>query len=73
MWALAELVKREERRRWMKHFGTEFSGESEGRRVRLEWHERVAGHVCCGDIQRFGHLKCQQLVQMEWVFVRSKK
>lgn len=74
MWALAEMVRRVERRRWRKLFGTEFTGQSEGRRVELRWHECTVGHVCVGDVDPFldGHLRCMKLTRMEWRFVRSK-
>lgn len=74
MWALAEHVRRIERQEWQKKFGGSFfTGYHEGRRVRFAWHERVVGHVCMGDIEQYGHLKCQQLVQMDWVWLRGPK
>ena len=73
MWAMAELVRKEERERWRKLKGTEFTGMDEGRRVRLRWYERTVGHICVGDAMLFGHLKCHRIVQMDWVFVREAK
>lgn len=72
MWAMAELVRREERRRWQKLMGTEFTGMHDGRRVRLRWHERTIGHICFGDVARYGHLHCQRISIPGWVFVREK-
>lgn len=72
MWVLAELTKHWERERWRRLFGTEFTGESEGRPVRLTWRWCVTGHVCVGDPFLYGHLKCIELGGYEWRFVRSK-
>ena len=72
MWALADMVKHYERERWRKQFGTEFTGFSEGRPVRLTWRERTVGHVCVGN-DPFGlHLECQKIVRLDWVWLRSK-
>ncbi len=73
MWALAEHVRRIERQEWQKKFGTEFTGYHEGRRIRFTWHERVVGHICCGDPYLDGHLRCRQIVQMDWVWLRGPK
>jgi hypothetical protein len=72
MWALAEHVERIQRQEWRKKFGTEYDGFHEGKPVRFAWHERVVGHVCFGDIERYGHLRCQKLTVLDWVWLRSK-
>lgn len=73
MWALDACVRQAERERWRKAFpGTEFTGFSEGRPVRLVWGERVIGHVCFGDVEKYGHLKCQRITVMDWYFLRSR-
>lgn len=73
MWALAEHVARIERQQWRKKFATEFTGWHEGRRIQFAWHERVVGHICCDGAEGFGHLRCQQLVRMDWVWLLLKR
>lgn len=68
---LADLVRKAERDRWRQHFGTEFTGSSEGRPVRLVWGERTTGHVCVGDDPFGMHLHCHRIVAMQWYFLRS--
>lgn len=75
MWALDAMVRKAERERWRKLFGSEFTGfDNEGRTVRLVWRETVIGHVCVGDDAPFGHLNCIRIYgPPRWVFERGKK
>lgn len=75
MWGLAAWVDRCARVKWRKDFPDkgEYTGMLDGRRVYLKWHERVVGHVCFGDVERYGHLKCRKLVRDEWVWFRPKE
>ena len=69
MWGIvAELVRSEEQRRWWVRFG-----KPRPDNVRLTWHFRVVGHVCVGDVSRYGHLECQRLVIPGWQLVRFKE
>ena len=74
MWAVvADYVAFVERREWKKKFGTEFTGQYEGRPIRFAWHERVVGHICVG-ADPFGlHLKCHKIVTMDGVWLRGPK
>lgn len=73
MWALAELVERVERSAWKRKFGTEFTGFHEGKPVRFAWHFLTVGHICMGDVERYGHLRCERLVIPGWCWLRSKE
>ena len=73
MWALAAQFERWQRAEWRRKFGTEFTGMHEGRPVRLTWREVTVGHVCVGVEENGGHLKCLQLVDMRWVWLRPKQ
>lgn len=72
MWGLALWHEREQLRAWREKFGSEYTGYHEGRRIRLVWGERTVGHVCFGDTERYGHLKCQRMVVSDWVWLRYK-
>ena len=72
MWAMAEHVERIQRQEWRKKFGTEYDGLHEGKPVRFAWLEATVGHICRGDFFRTGHSECARIVEMRWVWLRSK-
>lgn len=72
MFVLSEYVRQAERVMWKRKFGTDFTGWHEGRRIQYTWREHTVGHICFGDIEQYGHLKCQRIVAMGWVWLRLK-
>lgn len=71
MLQLADHFRRVEAAQWKKRFGTEFTGEHEGRPVHYAWLERVTGHVCTG-ADPFNHLECLRITQWQWCWLRGK-
>ncbi len=71
MLGAADALRYWERVRWRRLMGSDFTGYHEGRRVRLTWHERTVGHICRGAIES-DHGECIRMVELAWVFVRSK-
>lgn len=70
MWALAQAHAQFQRSEYERRFGAPFTGEHEGRKIRLEWRESVVGHICMGDNTLFSHLNCHQIVEMQWRWVK---